>query len=121
MRKKQTLEQAFNERILVMDGAMGTMIQAHEFNEEDFRGNRFASHSSPLQGCNDVLVLTQPNAIQEIHEAYLEVGADMVETNTFNANSLSMAEYELEDYVFEMNVQAAALARRLRAHRHVPQ
>ena len=101
---------ALQERILVLDGAMGTMIQDYELQEADFRGDRFASHESPLVGCNDVLVLTQPHIIHAIHTAYLNAGADILETNTFNANSLSLVEYGLEEFAYLINKEAAQIA-----------
>jgi 5-methyltetrahydrofolate--homocysteine methyltransferase len=112
------LEELLAQRILVLDGAMGTMIQTHKLTEGDFRGERFRDFSRPpgkgLKGCNDLLVLTQPRLIAEIHGAYFEAGADIVETNTFNANSISLAaDYGLEKYVFEMNRTAAEIARRV--------
>jgi 5-methyltetrahydrofolate--homocysteine methyltransferase len=107
------LEQLLAERILILDGAMGTMIQARKLGEGDFRGERFRHHPRDLKGCNDLLVLTQPHIIEDIHRAYLEVGADIIETNTFNANSISMAaDYEVQAHIFEMNRAAAAIARR---------
>lgn len=99
------------DRILVLDGAMGTMIQRYELTEEDYRGERFASHAYSLKGNNDLLSITRPDIIQAIHEAYLEAGADIIETNTFNSTSLSQADYHLEDIVYELNVTAARLAR----------
>jgi 5-methyltetrahydrofolate--homocysteine methyltransferase len=98
-------------RILVLDGAMGTMIQRHELDEADYRGTRFADHTSDLKGNNDLLTLTQPEIIRDIHAAYLAAGADVVETNTFNANAISQADYGLEAIVYELNREAAALAR----------
>jgi 5-methyltetrahydrofolate--homocysteine methyltransferase len=105
------LQQALTERILLMDGAMGTMIQALKLDEAAFRGERFKDHALPLRGNNDFLVLTQPQAIMDIHRAFLEAGADFVETNTFNANSISQADYGTEDLVHELNYEAARLAR----------
>ncbi|MHB2017476.1 MAG: methionine synthase [Candidatus Xenobia bacterium] len=99
-------------RILVLDGAMGTMLQRRRFEEADFRGSRFQAHPVELKGCNDLLVLTQPEAIYEIHRAYIEAGADVVETNTFNANAVSMADYQMGEHVYEINRTAAELARR---------
>lgn len=99
------------ERILVLDGAMGTMIQGHELSESDFRGERFADHPSDLQGNNDLLSLTKPDLISEIHEAYLSVGCDMVTTNTFNTQTISMADYGVEDLVYEISVAASKLAK----------
>src|SRR5210317_2235858 len=107
-----TLTEAVQQKILVLDGAMGTMIQAYKFEEEDYRGERFADYPHSLKGNNDLLVLTQPEAIDEIHLAYLEAGADIVETNTFNANSISMEDYHMSNLVEELNVQAVACARR---------
>jgi len=106
-----SLEAAARERILIIDGAMGTMIQRHKFDEATFRGRRFAGHPMPLQGDNDVLVLTQPEAISGIHEAYLAAGADIISTNTFNAQRISQADYGLERAVAEINLAAARLAR----------
>ncbi|MBN1199251.1 MAG: methionine synthase, partial [Bacteroidales bacterium] len=99
------------KRILVLDGAMGTMIQGYQLGEEDFRGDRFREFSASLRGNNDLLALTQPRIIQEIHEKYLEAGADIIETNTFNANRISLADYRMEELVYEINFQAARLAR----------
>lgn len=105
------LEAAAAERILILDGAMGTMLQRHRFSEEDFRGTRFADHPSPLKGNNDLLVLTQPDAVRDVHTAYLAAGADLIETNTFGATSIAQSDYGLEDEAFAMNVAAAQLAR----------
>ena len=100
------------ERILVLDGAMGTMIQRHKFSEEDYRGERFKDYESPLQGNNDLLSLTQPEAIADIHRKYLEAGADILETNTFNANAISMEDYDMADLVYEINKVSAELAKK---------
>jgi 5-methyltetrahydrofolate--homocysteine methyltransferase len=105
------IEKALAKRILVLDGAMGTMLQAYKFEEEDFRGDRFIGHPSPLKGNNDLLSLTQPEAIKAVHRAYFEVGADIVETNTFSSTSIGMADYGMEELVYELNVQSAKLAR----------
>ncbi len=105
------IEQEIKKRILVLDGAMGTMIQRHKLEEEDYRGERFADYPHPLKGNNDLLSITQPKIISDIHRAYFEAGADIVETNTFNANRISMADYHMEDLVEELNVAAARLAR----------
>lgn len=99
------------ERILILDGAMGTMIQRHKLEEEDYRGERFADWESPLKGMNDLLVLTQPEIIAGIHKQYLEAGADIIETNNFNATSSDLVRYNLQDYAYELNVAAATLAR----------
>ncbi len=107
----ETLEKAANNRILVIDGAMGTMIQKRKPSEEDYRGTRFADWKSDVKGNNDLLVLSQPEMIREIHEEYLEAGADILETNTFNAQQISMADYHMEELSYEMNVEAARIAR----------
>jgi len=100
------------ERILILDGAMGTMIQRCNLEEEDYRGERFADWKSPLKGMNDLLVLTQPKIIAEIHNEYLEAGADIIETNNFNATASDLVRYNLQDYAYELNVEAAKLARK---------
>ena len=107
----QALRDALKERVLVLDGAMGTMIQRHELSEADFRGARFENHPSPLQGANDILTLTQPQIIEEIHREYFAAGADIVETNTFSSTTVGMAEYGVDDAIYELNVEAARLAR----------
>lgn len=107
----QKLEAEAAERILILDGAWGSMIQDYRLEEADFRGARFAAHSHPLKGDNDLLVLTRPDIIKDIHAQYLEAGADITSTNTFNATSISQADYALESIVRELNVQAARLAR----------
>lgn len=99
------------ERILVLDGAMGTMIQRYELKEEDFRGDLFQNHHMPLQGNNDILCLTKPEIIKAIHGAYFKAGADIVETNTFSGTRIAQADYGLEEHVYELNKQAAALAK----------
>ncbi len=106
---------ALGERILLLDGAMGTMIQRLDLGEDDYRGTEFAAHPRPLQGNNDLLSLTQPDAILAIHRAYLTAGADIIETNTFNANAISQADYGLEHKVPDINRAAAKLARRAAA------
>ncbi len=106
------LREALERRIVVLDGAMGTMIQGRGFTEEDYRGARFARHDKFLRGCSDLLVMTQPDAITDIHLAFLRAGADMVETNSFTATSIALADYDLQDHVHEMNVAAAVCARR---------
>jgi 5-methyltetrahydrofolate--homocysteine methyltransferase len=105
------LKSALKERILILDGAMGTMIQRYKLNEEHYRGERFKNYAHLLKGHNDLLVLTQPQIIQEIHEKYLEAGSDIIETNTFNANSISLADYHMSDLAFEINFEAAKLAK----------
>lgn len=106
------LEALLDERILLLDGAMGSMIYAHQPTEEDYRGQRFRNHSVLLKNCTEVLVLTQPRMIEEFHRAYLEAGSDIVETDSFNSNRLSLAEFGLDDHVVEMNMKAAEIARR---------
>jgi len=101
------------KRILVLDGAIGTMIQGYDLEESDFRGDRFANHARDLIGNNDLLLLTQPRIIEEIHRAFLEAGCDIVETNTFNSNSISQADYALEGLVYKLNLEGARLAKRL--------
>jgi len=106
------LRELLERRIVLLDGAMGTMIQRHSLTEADFRGERFASHARDLRGDSDVLVLSRPEIIEGIHEAYLEAGADIVETNTFTATSIAQADYGLSHLAYELNVQAATLAKR---------
>lgn len=98
-------------RILLLDGAMGTMIQSYGLKEEDFRGHRFRMTSTLMMGCNDVLSITRPDVIRDIHRQYLDAGADIITANTFSANRISMADYHLEDYVRELNRQAVSIAR----------
>ena len=105
------IHQLLNERILIIDGAMGTMIQRHKPEETDFRGARFANHSHPLKGNNDLLTLTRPDIIREIHRQYLEAGADIIETNTFSSTSIAQADYALEALAYELNFEAAKLAK----------
>src|SRR5438876_5457533 len=105
------LEELLGQRILVLDGAMGTMIQGHRLREPDYRGSRFADWPVDLKGNNDLLCLTRPDLIREIHLAYLEAGADVIETNSFNSTAISMADYRMEGLVAELNRTAAELAR----------
>ena len=105
------LEQALQQRILIIDGAMGTMIQAQQLTEADYRGQRFADHPTDLKGNNDLLNLTRPELIQEIHTGYLQAGADIIETNSFNATGVAQADYQLQDSAAELNLAAARLAR----------
>ncbi|MGH7855577.1 MAG: homocysteine S-methyltransferase family protein, partial [Candidatus Binatia bacterium] len=109
---EKRLRKILAERLLILDGAMGTMIQAHKLDEKDFRGAPFAAHPRDLKGCNDVLCITQPDLITEIHAQYFEAGADIVETNTFNSTSISMADYKLEPYAYELNLAGAKAAKR---------
>jgi 5-methyltetrahydrofolate--homocysteine methyltransferase len=107
----QQLLRSLEERILILDGAMGTMIQSYRLAEEDYRGERFADWTQDLKGNNDLLSITRPNVIQEIHRQFLAAGADIIETNTFNSNAPSMADYGMESLVAELNSAAARLAR----------
>ncbi|OFW17609.1 MAG: methionine synthase [Acidobacteria bacterium RIFCSPLOWO2_02_FULL_65_29] len=108
---RHTLDRLLSSRILVLDGAMGTMIQRHALTEADFRGDRFKNHSRDLKGDNDVLVLTRPDLVSAVHHAYLEAGSDIIETNTFNGQAISQADYALEPLAYELNVAGATLAR----------
>jgi 5-methyltetrahydrofolate--homocysteine methyltransferase len=112
MTPRKRLQELLAQRILVLDGAMGTTIHARRPTEEDYRGSRFRNHPRPLRNCTEVMVLTQPQIIQDIHRAYLEAGADLIETTTFNSNPISMADFALEEHVVEMNRTAAQIARR---------
>lgn len=105
------LTEALKKRILILDGAMGTMIQRYKLEEDDFRKGWFENHDKPLKGNNDLLVLTRPEIIKEIHAAYFDAGADIVETNTFSGTTIAQADYGLEDYVYDINFQGAKLAR----------
>ncbi len=109
--KTEELHKLLQERILILDGAMGTMIQSYHLEENDYRGERFTEHPSDLKGNNDLLSLTRPDIIKSIHKAYFDAGADIVETNTFNSTSIAMADYQMEPLVYELNKQGAALAR----------
>ena len=109
----KTIRQILNERIMVLDGAMGTMIQKYGLSEADFRGERFRDIKGQLKGNNDLLCLTRPDIIEEIHKKYLEAGADIIETNSFNATSVSMADYHVEQFCREINLEAARIARKV--------
>lgn len=111
MSRREELLRVAKERILVLDGAMGTMIQEHKLDEAAYRGKQYADHDHPLQGNNDLLSITQPHVILDIHRAYFEAGADLVETNTFNANRISQADYSLESEVRKINIESAQLAK----------
>ena len=108
-----TIQELIRQRILVLDGALGTMIQKYHLSEEDFRGTRFVDQPGQMKGNNDLLCLTAPHVIQDIHRKYLDAGADIIETNTFNAQRISQADYHVEDYCREINLAAAKLAREL--------
>ncbi len=107
----KSIASLLNERILVIDGAMGTMIQRYKLSESDYRGTRFKDWASDLKGNNDLLTLTQPQIVKEIHKQYLEAGADIIETNTFNAQRVSLADYQMEKLAFEINLEAARTAK----------
>uniref|UniRef100_F7BIR6 Methionine synthase-like n=2 Tax=Ciona intestinalis TaxID=7719 RepID=F7BIR6_CIOIN len=106
------IESTLQKRIMIFDGGMGTMIQNLRLEEEDFCGDRFKDHSKPLKGNNDLLSLTKPESIYEIHKAYLEAGADFIETNTFSGTSIAQADYALEHVVYELNYESAKIAKR---------
>src|ERR1051326_793690 len=108
---RETLDALLARRILVLDGAMGTMIQRHRLTDADFRGDRFRTHPRDLKGDNDLLVLTRPDVVSDIHHQYLQAGADIIETNTFNSTAISQSDYGLESFAYELNAAGAALAR----------
>lgn len=107
------IKDLLHKRILILDGAMGTMLQRYKFTEEDFRGERFAAWEHPLQGNNDLLSLTQPEAIAEVHRKYFAAGADIVETNTFSGTTIAMADYHMEELVYELNYESARIAKKV--------
>ncbi|WP_194535854.1 homocysteine S-methyltransferase family protein [Zobellia nedashkovskayae] len=107
----KNIREILKERILVLDGAMGTMLQRYKFTEEDFRGERFKDWKSPVQGNNDLLSLTQPEAIAEVHRKYFAAGADIVETNTFSSTTIAMADYGMEELVYDLNFESARIAK----------
>src|SRR4051812_43149850 len=109
--KRTALLAAASKRILVLDGAMGTMIQALQFDEAAFRGERFKDFHRDLRGNNDLLILTQPQAIEDIHAQYLRAGADIVATNTFSATTIAQADYDLSSFAYELNLEGARLAK----------
>lgn len=106
-----SIQEIAKKRILILDGAMGSMLQQYKLQEQDFRGSRFQDSKTDLKGCNDLLALTQPEILKEVHQQYLEAGADIIETNTFNATRISLADYHLEEQVYNINYQAAQIAR----------
>ena len=106
------LYKIIEERILLLDGAMGTMIQRYQLNESDFRGERFKDFHLEVKGNNDLLSITQPRIIEEIHKEYLEAGCDIIETNTFSSNSVSMEDYQMADLVYELNLASAKVAKK---------
>src|SRR3982074_673764 len=105
------IRKLLEQRILIIDGAMGTMIQRHKLTEADYRGERFKDWASDVKGNNDLLTLTQPQIIKEIHKQYLEAGADIIETNTFNSQKISLADYHMEELAYELNIAAAKIPR----------
>jgi 5-methyltetrahydrofolate--homocysteine methyltransferase len=107
----KNITEVLKERILILDGAMGTMLQAYKFTEEDFRGEQFKDWKLSVKGNNDMLSITQPEAIKEIHRKYFASGADIVETNTFSSTTIAMADYEMEDYVYQLNYESAKIAK----------
>jgi 5-methyltetrahydrofolate--homocysteine methyltransferase len=113
MSSKPNIYTEIKKRILVLDGAMGTMLQRYKFTEEDYRGKRFQNWESPLKGNNDLLSLTQPHAIEAVHRKYLEAGADIIETNTFSATTIAMADYHMEELAYELNYESAKIARKV--------
>ena len=115
MNNTDRLKQLLSERILLLDGAMGTMIQHHQLQEADYRGERFKDWHTLIQGNNDLLALTQPQIIRDIHKSFLEVGGDIIETTTFNATRTSMADYKMEEFAYEINVTSAQLAKKIAA------
>jgi 5-methyltetrahydrofolate--homocysteine methyltransferase len=115
MNNTELLKQLLSQRILFLDGAMGTMIQSYKLEENDYRGERFADWSCDLQGNNDLLSLTQPDIIKAIHRAYFDAGADIVETNTFNATCIAMADYKMESLAYEINLESVRLAKEVAA------
>ncbi|MGB2129355.1 MAG: homocysteine S-methyltransferase family protein [Flavicella sp.] len=108
---KYNIREILQERILVLDGAMGTMLQAYNFTEEDFRGEQFKDWKLSVKGNNDMLSITQPEAIKEVHRKYFAAGADIVETNTFSGTTIAMEDYEMQDYVYQLNYQSAKIAK----------
>ncbi len=107
----QKIKEELSKRILVLDGAMGTMLQRYNFSEEDFRANQFNNFLFPLKGNNDLLSITQPEAVKEVHRKYCRAGADIIETNTFSSTTIGMSDYHLEDWVYQLNYQSAKIAK----------
>jgi len=110
---KKNIQSELVKRILVIDGAMGTMIQRYQLDEKDYRGDRFAAWPHDVKGNNDLLSLTRPDIIRDIHLEYLNAGADIIETNTFSAQVISLADYKMEELAYEINFESAKLAKRL--------
>lgn len=112
--KTRQIKEILNQRIMIIDGAMGTMIQQHKLEEKDFRGQKFKDFHKDLRGNNDLLSITRPDVIQQIHKDYLDAGADIIETNTFSSTSIAQADYDLQDYAYELNVASVTCARKAR-------
>ena len=112
MKNTKQLNDALEHRILILDGAMGTMIQKYNLTEEDYRGEQFRDWAYPVKGNDDMLSITKPSVIDEIHRQYLEAGADIIETNTFSSTTIAMADYHMEDFVYQLNYESAKLARK---------
>ena len=112
MTSSMAIQDILSKRIMVIDGAMGTMIQQYQLQEEDYRGTQFADWHTDVQGNNDILSITQPNIIEAIHRAYLEAGADIIETNTFSSTRIAQADYDMEEYAYEINRASAEIAKR---------
>ncbi|HAX14392.1 MAG TPA: 5-methyltetrahydrofolate--homocysteine methyltransferase, partial [Leeuwenhoekiella sp.] len=110
---KNNIQEELKKRILILDGAMGTMLQRYKFTEKDFRGERFKDWPTPVQGNNDMLSITQPDAIAQVHAKYFEAGADIVETNTFSGTTIAMADYGMEEFVYELNFESAKIAKKV--------
>src|SRR5664279_4353122 len=108
---KKTIQESLNDRILIIDGAMGTMIQRYQLEEKDFRGERFKDWHKDVKGNNDLLSITQPRIIEAIHKEYLQAGADILETNTFSSTSIAQADYNMQSLAYELNVASAKVAR----------
>ncbi len=109
----EKIQDIINEKILILDGAMGTMIQQYKFTEEDYRGEKFKDFHVSVKGNNDMLSITQPQAIKDIHRKYLEAGADIIETNTFSSTTIAMADYEMQEFVYELNYESAKIAKEI--------
>jgi len=120
MNTAELLKKLLEERILVLDGAMGTMIQRYKLSEKDFRGDKFKDHPKDLKGNNDILSITQPEIIKEIHRAYFNAGADIIETNTFNATAISQADYHTEHLAYQINLAAAKIAKEVADEFNLP-
>ena len=112
MTGSMAIQDILSKRIMVIDGAMGTMIQQYQLQEEDYRGTQFAEWHTDVQGNNDILSITQPHIIEAIHRAYLEAGADIIETNTFSGTRIAQSDYDMEEYAYEINRASAEIAKR---------